>query len=237
VTLALALRGSNGLVLGTDSRVTAVEINPTTGLPQQTTRDTSEKFLQVNRDIGVLTYGLAEPGYGGISRLAEDAKRNRYPSFQAIETAAQGIFTTQFDTWAVAQPDPTQARQGLVGFILAGYDSVLTNQFKVTSFESSNTFSRTEIVSPAYMAAQWHIGQYLAGKLQYPEMTVEQLKPLAVFFMLETMSIEATVGGPIQLATVTLRTGFQRVTEDEIEALVTACQPKIQRLRRILLEL
>ena len=54
MTLAMALRAYDGLVLATDSRAT--------GGPQQSV-DTSEKFLQVNRDVGVMTYGLAVPGY------------------------------------------------------------------------------------------------------------------------------------------------------------------------------
>jgi 20S proteasome alpha/beta subunit len=236
MTLALALRGSNGLVLGTDSRVTSVQLQPN-GQPQQVTRDTSEKFLQVNRDIGVLTYGLAEPGYSGISRLVEQAKRERYPSYKEIETAAQGIFQAEFTAWTQAQPQPGAAATGVVGFILAGYDSVLTNQFKVTSFQSSSTFQPQEIINPTFLAAQFHIAQYLSGKLARPEMTVDQLTQLAVFLMLETMSTEITVGGPIQLATVTIRNGFRRVSEEEIDKLLEICQAKTRAFRRLLLEL
>jgi len=237
MTLALALRGIDGLVVGTDSRVNSVEVDQSAGQVRQVTRDTSEKFLQVNRDIGVMTYGLAEPGYSGISRLAEEAKRKRFPSFQDIETAARAIFQTEFNNWVTSQPQPEIAAQGVVGFILAGYDSVHTNQFKVTSFQSAEGFQVKEIVIPTFLAAQYHIAHYLAGKLFYPEMMVEQLKQLAVFLMLETMSAEITVGGPIQLATVTLRNGFQRITEEEIHELIRTCQPKIQTTRKLLLGL
>lgn len=237
MTLAMALQGSNGLVLSTDSRVSSVEVDPATGQPKIITRDTSEKFLQVNRDIGVLTYGLAEPGYSGISRLVEEAKRQRFPSFQAIENVAQGIFGTEFNSWVTRQPNPQLASQGVVGFILAGYDSVETNQFRVTSFRSSDGFRAEAVVNRTFLAAQFHIAQYLIHKLYYPEMTVEQLKELTVFLMLETMTAETTVGGPIQAATVTLRNGFQRVVEDEIHDLQEKCQAKIQAFRRVLLEL
>jgi 20S proteasome alpha/beta subunit len=236
MTLALALRGCNGLVLGTDSRVTSV-VPQAIGPPQTITSDTSEKFLQVNRDIGVLTYGLAEPGYSGISRLVEQAKRNRYPRYQDIETAAQAVFLTEFNTWTQAQQQPAVAAAGVVGFILSGYDSVLKNQFRVTSFQSANGFQPQEIVQPTFLAAQFHIAQYLTTKLYRQEMTVAQLTQLAVFLMLETMSTEITVGGPIQLATVTVRNGFQRVTEEEIDKLLDTCQSKVRDFRRLLLEL
>ena len=68
-------------------------------------------------------------------------------------------------------------------------------------------------------------------------MTVDQLKELAVFLMLETISVEPTVGGPIQAATVTLRNAFQRLTEDEIEELIQACQPKVGIFRKLLREI
>ncbi len=236
MTLALALRGCNGLVLGTDSRVTSVEIQAN-GQPQQVTRDTSEKFLQVNRDIGVLTYGLAEPGYSGISRLVEQAKRHRYPSYKEIETAAQAIFQAEFTTWTQAQQQPQVAATGIVGFILAGYDSVLTNQFRVTSFQSTGGFQPQEVILPTFLAAQYHVAQYLSQKLYKPEMTVDQVTQLAVFLMLETMSAEVTVGGPIQLATVTIRNGFQRVTENQIDELLEICQSKVKAFRRVLLEI
>ncbi|MFQ5894559.1 MAG: hypothetical protein ACE5JJ_01895 [Nitrospinota bacterium] len=235
MTLALALRGCNGLVLGTDSRVTSVGADPATGRIQEMTRDTSEKFLQVNRDIGVLTYGLAEPGYSGISRLVEEAKRQRFPSFQEIEKAAQGIFQEEFNNWANAQPEA--APQGFVGFILAGYDSVHTNQFKVTSFQSSRAFQAEGVLNPMFLAAHYHVAHYLAKKSHYPEMMVDQLKELAVFLMLETMTVEATVGGPIQAATVTLRNGFERVSENGIYELMRSCRPKVQTFRKLLLDL
>jgi len=236
MTLALALQGSNGLVLGTDSRVTSVQVDAS-GQPQEVTRDTSEKFLQVNRDIGVLTYGLAEPGYSGISHLVEEAKRQRFPSFQDIESAAQGIFQNEFNNWVSAQQQPQVARQRVVGFVLAGYDSIHTNQFKVTSFQSTHDFQAAEVVTPTFLAAQFHVAQYLIVKLYYSEMMVDQLKELAVFLMLETMSVEPTVGGPIQAATVTLRNGFQRVSEDEIDQLIRRCQPRVQAFRKQLISL
>ena len=70
MTLAMALRAIDGLVLAADSRVSG----------KDGTADTSEKFMQVNRDIGVMTYGLAQPGNRGISRLEDKVGQNRWAS-------------------------------------------------------------------------------------------------------------------------------------------------------------
>jgi hypothetical protein len=99
MTLAFALRGTNGLVLGADSRVTSFE----------GTADTSTKFLQVNREVGVLTYGLAEVGYKAITQLVDKVnrtsdfigvKKKRIVHFSEIAELADGIFKQTFMDWA-----------------------------------------------------------------------------------------------------------------------------------------
>ena len=94
MTLAMALRAYDGLVLATDSRAT--------GGPRLSV-DTSEKFLQVNRDIGVMTYGLAGPGYTGISRLVEavKSKREELTYFRPIADAAGDVFRGAYNECGV----------------------------------------------------------------------------------------------------------------------------------------
>ena len=140
MTLAFALRGSDGLVLGADSRVSG----------PFGTEDTSTKFLRVNREIGVLTYGLAEVGYQAITRLVDDV--NAYSDFSSegsvklvhwseIVETAQKIFKDTFDEllpkyqkqYSDIKPDNPRLT---TGFILGGYDSNETNQFKIVHFQN-----------------------------------------------------------------------------------------------------
>jgi hypothetical protein len=182
MTLAFALRGSNGLVLGADSRVTSFE----------GTADTSTKFLQVNREVGVLTYGLAEVGYKAITELVDvvnrtsdfsGVRKKRIVHLSEITEKADGIFKQTFTDWIDdrrknnidLQPDDPRL---VTGFILGGFDLNETNQFKIFSWQSPH-FQREE--RPDIIAAQWHISQYLVNHLYYFEMNVEQLKRLAVF--------------------------------------------------------
>ena len=233
MTLAIALRTINGLVLGADSRVTSVGL--INDMPTPITRDVSEKFLQVNRDVGVLTYGLADPGYGGISRLVATAKQNpsgAFTTYSGISRNAASVFKEEYESWRLKQTSPILAP---VGFILAGYDSVESNKFRVTSYQSPD-FTANESVPPAFLAGQWHVSQYLIQRLYSPELTVETVVDMAVFLFLETMCVEETVGGPIQLATVTLERGFQRLHEDDIQQVIRRLQRKIGRSNRQLLE-
>lgn len=237
MTLAFALRGSNGLVLGADSRMSGPE----------GTADTSTKFLQLNREIGVLTYGLAEVGYNAINRLYDEVNKSgtftsgtnqRVVHFSEIAQIAETIFKETFaimlsnlqkENSTITPDDP-----GLTtGFILGGFDANETNQFKILHWNSPN-FEREERAD--VIAAQWHISQFLSDHFYYSEMDVEQLKRLAVFMLIETETISTSVGGQLKLATVTLESGFQRLNEKDIQDLICECQPRFANYRRILLE-
>lgn len=238
MTLAFALRGSNGLVVAADSRVTGVE----------GTADTSVKFLQINREVGIVTYGLAEPGYRSITRLADEVNRSssfggaperRIVYFSDIAKTAETIFKEEFMSFYdktkkkiadLKREDPALT----LGFILAGYDSNETNQFKILNWYAPE-FKREE--RPDILAAQWPVSQYLLSVLYYPEMDVEQLKRLAVFFLVETEIVSPTVGGPLQIATVTLENGFQRLSEQELRKLIRENQFRFAEFRHTLMDL
>lgn len=210
MTLAMALRAVDGLVLVTDSRITG----------RGDTADTSEKFLQVNRDIGVLTYGLAQPGYEGISQLVSEVNQHRWAHFSKIANEAARIFQDSYQSWLERQKE--KQFHGPVGFILAGYDSLETNQFRIVHYEITPNpeqpfGSLTKRLIPGdLLAAQWHLARYLLTKFYYPEMTVNELAGLAVFILTETMTVEETVGGPIQMAIITQTAGFQRLHQQDI---------------------
>jgi 20S proteasome alpha/beta subunit len=213
MTLALAMRGADGLVLATDSRVT--------GGPQRSA-DVSQKFLQVNRDLGVMTYGLAAPGSRGMNRLIDEVNPpnlRRLAYFSEIADLAERIFREEFEAWlASLTPEEREQYQGSsVGFILAGYDSNETSQFRILHWNSP-LFERQE--RSDVLAAQWHISGFISKLLYYQEMSVSQLKRLAVLCLTETAAVEYTVGGPIQMATVTLAEGFKRIYDQEIQHLL-----------------
>lgn len=221
MTLAVTLRCSNGLVMASDSRVT--------GGPRKSA-DISEKFLQINRDVGVMTYGLAVPGYRGIRSLVEEVHQNpaNYSTMEAITGRAQALFQESHQEFLEQnrQPDgllPPEIQQQMVGYIIAGYDGNDTAQFRIYLFESSNNFQLNE--QPDIMAAQWHLSKFLLSFLQYPGMSVRQGRKIAAILLILTSTFEPTVGGPIHLATVTIEEGFTLLHEREVASIVEEIQP------------
>jgi 20S proteasome alpha/beta subunit len=229
MTLAMALRAYDGLVLATDSRATGGQL---------ASDDTSEKFLQVNRDIGVMTYGLAVPGYRGISRLVEAVKsrREELTHFGAIEEAARSIFGEAYQEWLEELEHKHQVPpiNSLVGFILGGYDST-RNQFEIAHGESPD-FEERRFPGGDLLAAEWHIARFLMNKLYYPEISVALLSELAVFLLVETAVSQPAVGGPLQLATITESQGFQRLHDQDINEILERSQRRFCVFRRLLME-
>jgi len=238
MTLAFALRGSDGLVLGADSRASSSEGST----------DTSTKFMQINREIGIMTYGLAEVGYSAIERLVRElnkthefntVKTQRIVHLTEISKLAAEIFQDVFAEWIKKTSE--KLNQELypedplyeVGFILGGYDANESNQFKILWWVSPD-FKEEE--RGDIIAAQWHVSQYLSNLLYYPEMNVEQLKSLAVFLLTETELATPAVGGQFKIATVTLENGFQHLHDSEIQNINNENQPRHAKFLRILLE-
>lgn len=226
MTLALALRASDGLVLASDSRMSG-------GVGHA---DISEKFLQVNRDVGVMTYGLADPGNAGVRRLVDEVKAApaAFTTMREIVTRAQSIFVEEFNSFLDQHRGPDgkivpELEGQEVGFIIGGFDGNDTGSFAIYQFDSVGGFAPLEM--DEVIAAQWPVASMIVPLLAYPGMSVEAALDLAVIAMLVTSSVEPTVGGPTHLATATLSEGFSLLNERETHQRIERNQHRFSKIR------
>lgn len=219
MTLAMAIRCSDGLVLATDSRATGGALGAA---------DISEKFLQVNRDVGVMTYGLAVPGYRAIRQLVENvrARPGRYATMSAIVRRAKDVCTQTFRSFVARRP---QLQGEAVGFIVAGFDGNETGLFRIFHMESTTDFEPSEELQ--MLAARWHLPSVLMRYLSFPGMSVKTGADLAVLLMILTSTFDEAVGGPIRLATVTIDRGFMLMHEAQVQALIQGNQNRLAQLK------
>lgn len=231
MTLAVALRGSNGLVLASDSRMTG-------GLGSA---DVSEKFLQVNRDVGVMTYGLAEPGNAGIRALVDIVKGDpaSYSTMAKIVHEATTIFQSAFWEFLSQHRSPDgslipELRSEIVGFVIAGFDGNKTGQFQIYQLEPEGWFAPS--AQEQVIAAQWPVAQFVVPYLTYPGMSVAAALDVATLAMLVTSAVEPTVGGPMHVATVTLSEGFSLLHDREVAQLVEGNQHRLLEMRQAWVE-
>jgi len=234
MTLAMVIRCADGLVMASDSRVTG---------GARGSADISEKFLQVNRDVGIMTYGLAVPGYRGIRSLVEDVRQNpgAYPTVSSITSKAQTLCQQVYQSFLdeQRQPDgsvPPDVSQDVVGYIIGGYDGNETARFVIYTCSNQDSFGFQEQLGPWFMAAQWHLAAWLFPFLAYQGMSIEYGLKVCAILMILTSIFEPTVGGPIHIATVTIEEGFTHLHEREVSKLVREVQPYLFALERAWLD-
>ncbi len=227
MTLAMAIKALDGLVMATDTRK----------IGRAGVADDSDKLMPVNRDIGVLTYGLAEPGYACMTRLIAEVESKRWAHFTLIANEAKRIFQESYDEWAAKEG--VKRMPGGLGFILGGYDHLESRQFRMVHYQLFLTSDQplgvftAQLTEGQVLAARWHVAQYMFRQMYYPEMTVDEVAELCAILLAETMVVEPTVGGDMELAVVTREKGFENLHAEEVAALLRAAQSRFAAINSI----
>ena len=215
MSLTIALKAVDGLVLAADSRVTEGYT-----LQGPKIRDDSVKFIQMGENFGILTYGLSDIGNAAIVSLKEEIESNSKgdTSLSFILERGTNVFDAKSTDWARTNPG-IKRRDKDTGFIIGGYDRE-DKDFKIFNFQSPD-FSPKMVESGCLLAGQWHIAKFFTGRLYTGRgMPIEKARDLAVFLLNATMAVEKTVGGTIRVATITEPNGFQWISEDEVNAVI-----------------
>lgn len=213
MSLVAVLGAPDGLVMAADSRMTKGY-----DLEGPKTRDDSEKFVQVAGGHGLLTYGLMEAGHLGIKTVQKEYPADLPGDFtigRLLEFAADS-FKNASESWGAGNPEVLRNENDL-GFILAGYDKDRESP-GIFHFMSPR-FIPEEIKGNFILAGQWLVAKYCMMRLYRTGMSMDDLKDLAVFMFDATMSVDSTVGGTINMATLDKGAGYRRVTAAEISSI------------------
>ena len=212
----MTIAAGGGLILASDSRTTKGY-----SLEGPKSRDNSLKFIQWDKNWAILTYGLTEIGLRGITTFREEASQKiRQGSATARQcvTEVPALFQKLSEEWSQENGDfPRRDRD--VGFVVAGYDTH-EKAPKVLNLQSP-AFEPNTVTSNYFIAGQWYIARYLMGYLYSDDISLKHAMRMAVYMLDETASVEPTVGGPVNLATVTKRAGVQWIPNDTIETMKT----------------
>jgi len=226
LSLTMFLKATEGIVMAADSRVT---VGYTLDGPD--TRDESIKFIQLNGDAGVMTYGIFDIGTTGLKALKEEVGSKDFSMAEIIDKG-KDVFTGVSNDWT-RENSGVVRRDGDVGFIVGGLDRESVRPIGVDSYRDSErmSFEAYNFVSPEFipqkiignffLAGQWHIARFLLTKLDSKKaVAIDTLKNLAAVSMMATMTVDDTVGGPLRLATITESRGFQWVNDEEMKGIL-----------------
>jgi 20S proteasome alpha/beta subunit len=231
LSIAIGLIGKDGIVLATDSRLTAIYSYSQAVI---THRDNFTKLWNIADTMGVA-------GIGNSPLIL-----NQYIQLFQMQIENQGLKTTRFDyrhlveyftecikdDWTKIIQDASsqllsirELRKGIYGsfeFIVAGYIGDIPSMKFITTQKRRPIPVVRNIVRNCYYATKGisFIASYWISKIEelLPSMNIQQLKRLVVFLMCESTYFD-TIGGDIQMVSIRKDTGVQTITKDELTQL------------------
>lgn len=233
MTLIVALKGLDGIVLAADSRGTY-------GDPRAVTaqNDSMIKLHQLSRHAGLLMAGDAGLGNQLLASWPGDRSAS-IPTPTLTETFRQHV-RSQYNAWfqgfAIQQvAGSTLPVRPQLSFVIAGYDSDTAGMSTIPTLYNLNSFYDFAPVRLDHGFALDGIAQYalyLFNRLYRDGYSTEKLKSLAAYAITETASQDGKVGGPIRMATISPADGYFEISAADIEALVTQNKRRSEALRR-----
>jgi 20S proteasome alpha/beta subunit len=204
MTLLVALKGNNGMVLAADSRGTF-------GDPRNVTaqNDTQQKAHILSKHVGILVAGSGELGALIVNLLKQQLLSSNVDGATDVLAALRNIVRIKYNEWFPSLPPvsppalvvagQTASRPDLA-FIVAGYENDGTP--KIFSLVSQLDFPPMQHDYGFALQGISQYALYLLNRLYEPNRTKEELAPLAVYAITETASQDGKVGGPVRVITI-----------------------------------
>jgi hypothetical protein len=210
MTLALAMKATDAIIVAADSRGTIGDPRGLTAV-----NDTQQKIFQFGT-CGLAISGAAELTQAIMDELGKRGLNNPLNIDQAVANLmdAAGIYDGWFHGINFDQ------RPGIL-FLLGGYRISADGSppIPMIYLMTSNTRFAPQLAG-AYpmMVGVPQYAVYLSHRYYDPAMTADSAAALAEYLISETASQDPKVGGPIRIAKV-LPTGYHPLTDDEVSAL------------------
>ncbi len=234
MTLLIALKGSDGMVLAADSRGT---FGDPRGITAQ--NDNQQKAHILSRRVAVLMAGSAEIGSLIIDLVKQQIGSQNTDGATQVLGVLRDITRAKYTEWfpsiqAIVPPMLVQTGQAAarpeLAFIVGGYETDGTP--KIFGLGSFMDFSP---MLHDYGFAVQGVAQYalyLLNRLYEKDRTVEELTALAVYVITETASQDGKVGGPVNVITVRPdRDGCQPLAAETVKLIQAANESRSTTLR------
>ena len=234
MTLLIALKGSDGMVLAADSRGT---FGDPRGVTAQ--NDAQQKAHILSPHVAVLVAGAGEVGALVIDLVKQEVTAKVADGVSPVLNILRDTVRTQYDQWFKSIPaiQPIQLIQtGQVAvrpdlaFIVGGYEPDGTPRI----FGLGSLFDFSPMLHNYGFAVQGvaQYALYLLNRLYESDRTVEELSPLAIYVITETASQDGKVGGPVNVITIKPGAeGCQPVPPDKVNEIQKANESRSRALR------
>jgi 20S proteasome alpha/beta subunit len=207
MTLAVAIKASDGIIIAADSRGTIGDPRGLTAV-----NDTQQKLFQFGT-CAVAISGAAEMTLSLLDALSSQRLSNPKDIDEAVAsfTHAANIY----DSWLTAVKEE---HRPFIAVLLAGYRSAAPTIPMIYLLTSNTRFAPQ--LSGAYpmMVGVPQYAIYLSHRYYDPGINMDSAAALAEYLITETASQDPKVGGPVRIAKVTAA-GYRPLTDSEVAAL------------------
>jgi len=221
MSIAVALKGVNSIILATDSR--EVEwVGDADGRTRVSYRENVSKLWALNDYVGMM-FASNVPGYdrwvlGLFNETVTD--RNNKPFRGIVEAFAQ-LLNEDFYKYVVKE-QVRVVTENILEFVMCGYTEQREPQIVRVNWKFSNqSFVPQLIDSHYYITGVRDIGKYLINKVEdhLPNLSTIPLQKLATLLVTETSSTARSVDSNIQMAVIGKGSRLEFTAANEIEQL------------------
>jgi 20S proteasome alpha/beta subunit len=230
MTLNIALEGSDGLILATDSRGTIGDPRGLTAV-----NDIQKKLFKLTDYSGITIAGSSELAATLIDKLMKQIQNTH--STDDIANLASNFMKQEYQSWFGVRQWVTTApvidNRPFINFILAGYNKTTGGgQPRIYLINSQMDFVSQLCPSGYMLAGIPQYATYLLHRFYDRRMTIKNLTSLAAYLITETATQDPKVGGPIRMAQITPGEGFKELEEAVITDVVKRNEEQNQKLRQ-----
>jgi 20S proteasome alpha/beta subunit len=233
MTLLVALKGSDGMVLAADSRGT---FGDPRGVTAQ--NDSMQKAHILSSHVAVLAAGSGELGAMVIDKVRGKVTQDGTDWATPVTNVLRDVVREQYNGWFPSVPAMQAPALVQAGQVAARPELA----FLAGGYEDDGTARLFSLVSPLDFAPMLHdygfavqgVAQYalyLRNRLYEADRSIEELTPLAVYVISETASQDGKVGGPVNVISISPTEGCQQLSADEVADVQRINETRSQSLR------
>jgi len=225
MSLVIAFQAKDGIVLAADSRGTT---GPPGGL--QAISDVYKKIYRLSSHCGIGIARSSELGSALLDRMGEKVAAESCRYMDDVLAFVRNQLREQFNDWF--SRIPLKERPGVL-LLVAGYRRLKRKRLHpmIYLLPSQQDFAPLLMAKGRGMIGVPQYAIYLANRYFVPNMSKDNVAALSEFLIYETATQDPKVGGPINIAVITPKQGYQEFSEEAVSALRKANRQKSRRLR------
>lgn len=224
MTLVVALKSKQGLVMATDSRVTIGDPRGVTAM-----NDTANKLVQLNDYCALGISGSAELANTLIDQWLSEKPHVKKLDIDKVVVDACKNFRNKYDEWfrGLELEKRPPVHMIMVGLKDQGNDNWLPRTYLMAS---QMNFAVQLATDGCMLVGVVQYAIYLKHRFYDPSMGINQATKLAVYLIAETATQDPKVGGPLKAAQIGPE-GFYQLSENEIDAIIQDNAEQNQKLK------